>query len=37
MFAILGFSVIILDIKLALQAKERMDISPKPFIIILFL
>ena len=37
MFAILGFSVIFLDIKLASHGKERMDISPKPFLIILVL
>ena len=37
MFAILGFAVIFLDIKLASQGKERMGISPKPFFVILFL
>ena len=37
MFAILGFAVIFLDIKLATQGKEKMGISPKPFFVILFL
>ena len=37
MFAILGFAVIFLDIKLAMQGKEKMGISPKPFFVILFL
>ncbi len=37
MFALLGFVVIVLDLKLCVQARDRMGISPRPFFITLSL